>query len=61
MLRGSGQIEQDADLIALMYRPDRDNKSKIEVFISKHRNGPLGQTMLYFDRETTRFEEREVW
>ena len=60
-LRGSGQIEQDADAILLMYRPDRDNKTKIEVFISKHRNGPLGQTMLEFDLETTKFVEREVW
>ena len=60
-LRGSGQIEQDADAILLMYRPDRDNKTKIEVFISKHRNGPLGQTMLEFDLETTKFTEREVW
>ena len=60
-LRGSGQIEQDADAILLMHRPDRDNKRKIEVFISKHRNGPLGQTMLEFDLDTTRFTEREVW
>lgn len=60
-LRGSGQIEQDADAIMLMWRPNRDDKSRIEVFIDKHRNGPLGQTILSFDKETTRFSETEIW
>lgn len=60
-LKGSGQIEQDADGVLLIWRPDRDNKTKIEVFIDKHRNGPLGQTMLAFDSKTTRFTETDVW
>lgn len=60
-LRGSGQIEQDADAIMLMWRPDRENKRKIEVFIAKHRNGPLGQTILDFNPETTKFCETELW
>ena len=58
-LRGSGQIEQDADQILLMHKVDRDNPKKIEVFIAKNRNGRLGQTMLDFDLDTTRFTERE--
>ena len=60
-LRGSGQIEQDADAILLVWRPTRENHGRIEVFISKHRNGPLGQVMLDFDLKTTRFTETDVW
>ncbi|MHA2266155.1 MAG: DnaB-like helicase C-terminal domain-containing protein [Candidatus Thorarchaeota archaeon] len=61
-LRGSGQIEQDADAIMLMHKGDpQTHPDRIEVFIDKHRNGPLGQTMLRFDAATTRFEETEVW
>jgi len=34
-------------------------KGKIEVFIEKHRNGPLGQTTLHFDKGTTKFTTGE--
>lgn len=60
-LKGSGQQEQDADGVMLMWYPDKENISKVEVFIDKHRNGRRGQTMLKFDAATTRFEETEVW
>ena len=60
-IKGSGQIEQDADGVMLMWHPTRDNLAKTEVFIDKHRNGPLGQTVLRFDKATTKFEEAEVW
>jgi replicative DNA helicase len=56
-LRESGSIEQDADVVMFLYRddyynPDTSEKPNIlDVFISKHRNGPTGRVELYFDRE----------
>lgn len=59
-LRESGSIEQDADVVAFIYRedyynPDTDRKNITDIFIKKHRNGPTGQVELYFDRERQRF------
>jgi replicative DNA helicase len=54
-LKGSGQLEADADAVLLMWHPKKDDLSKVEVFIDKHRNGPLGQTTLKFEKETTKF------
>lgn len=56
-LRESGSIEQDADVVMFLYRddyynPDTSDKPNIlDIFISKHRNGPTGRVELYFDRE----------
>ena len=55
-LRESGSIEQDADVVAFLYRedyynPETDRKNIMDVFIKKHRNGPVGAVELYFDRE----------
>ena len=58
-LRGSGQIEQDADAVLMLWQPKKSDGSKIEVFIEKHRNGPLGQTTLHFDKSTTKFTTGE--
>nr|HPR10318.1 replicative DNA helicase [Candidatus Saccharibacteria bacterium] len=60
-LRESGSIEQDADVVAFIYRedyynPDTDRKNLTDIFIKKHRNGPTGQVELYFDRERQRFK-----
>ena len=61
-LRESGAIEQDADLIMLLYReeyykPDNeDAKGKAEVIIAKQRNGPVGSVHLAFINESLRFE-----
>jgi replicative DNA helicase len=54
-LRESGQIEQDADLIAFLYRDDyytKDSpqKDKLEVIVAKHRNGPTGTIELGFHK-----------
>ena len=59
-LRESGSIEQDADVVAFIYRedyynPDTDRKNIVEVLIRKHRNGPTGTVELFFDRERQRF------
>lgn len=59
-LRESGSIEQDADVVAFIYRedyynPETDNKNVAKVLIKKHRNGPTGDVDLYFDREKQRF------
>lgn len=55
-LRESGSIEQDADVVAFLYReeyynPETERKNIMDVFIKKHRNGPTGAVELYFDRE----------
>jgi len=59
-LRGSGQLEQDADAVTFLHYPD-PSRDKIEVFIEKHRNGPLGTTSLVFNPDTTRFSPGERW
>ncbi len=61
-LRESGAIEQDADMVAFiyreeMYKPDKEEaKGQAEIIISKHRNGPTGSIRLAFLSEYTRFE-----
>ena len=61
-LRDSGAIEQDADLVLFIHRPeyyDREDESKrglAEVMLSKNRNGPTGDVQLRFSREYTRFD-----
>lgn len=59
-LRESGSIEQDADVVAFIYReeyynPDTDRKKLTDIFIKKHRNGPVGNVELYFENERQRF------
>ena len=61
-LRDSGAIEQDADVIALLFRQeyydpsDIESKGKAEVNIAKQRNGPTKATYLAFRKATARFE-----
>jgi replicative DNA helicase len=59
-LRESGSIEQDADVVAFIYRedyynPDTERKNITDILIKKHRNGPTGIVELFFDREKQRF------
>jgi len=64
-LRESGAIEQDADVIAFIYREevyveDTDKRGIAEIIVAKQRNGPIGSVELAFLREYTRFENREM-
>lgn len=68
-LRESGAIEQDADVVAFVYRPEfygiekfRDGtptQGVAEIIVSKHRNGPTGEVRLTFLRDCARFENPE--
>lgn len=63
-LRESGAIEQDADVIAFLYRDDyydkeTENKNVIEIILSKQRNGPTGTVELAFVKEYSKFVSLE--
>lgn len=68
-LRGSGSIENDADVVAFLHAPPppkdedtgaplpRQAREKVEIIIAKHRQGATGRASLIFDRPKTRFED----
>jgi replicative DNA helicase len=60
-LRESGSIEQDADVVMFIYREEvynqeTDRKKIADIFIKKHRNGPVGGVELLFENEKQRFK-----
>ena len=63
-LRESGAIEQDADIVAFLYREDyyedEDAGDRVEadLMIKKQRNGPTGTVVLYFTKKQMRFDNR---
>ena len=67
IIHNSGAIEQDADMVMFIYRPEyyqimedeegNSLKGKAEVIISKHRNGALGTVDLRFTGETAKFSD----
>jgi len=59
-LRESGAIEQDADVIILLYRPavyDQSDDNTTEVIVAKHRNGPTATVKLAWISDKARFED----
>jgi len=64
-LRESGSLEQDADVVIVLYRDDYYNPETSEagiseVIIRKQRNGPVGTVKLLFQKEYTRFADLEL-
>ena len=65
-LRESGAIEQDADMVCFIHRPEyykiyqddkgRDLRGMAEIIIAKHRNGAVGDVLLRFRGEYARFQ-----
>lgn len=63
-LRESGAIEQDADVVMMMYREDyyeedTDRAGITDIYVRKHRNGPIGRVELMFKKEQMRFYDIE--
>jgi replicative DNA helicase len=60
-LRESGSLEQDADVVMFIYRPevydDSEEEGRADIIIGKQRNGPTGTVRLTFRKEITRFED----
>jgi replicative DNA helicase len=64
-LRESGSIEQDADIVAFLYReeyynPDSGRPNITDILVKKHRNGPVKNIELYFDRDKQKFRDLDV-
>lgn len=60
-LRESGSLEQDADIVMFIYRPDQYEQDTVkqnlaEIMIAKHRNGPVGSVELVFRKSLAKFE-----
>jgi len=58
-LRGSGAIEQDADVVMFLHRPNPADRDYIKAKIAKQRNGPLGEFYLRADMARMRFHPAE--
>jgi replicative DNA helicase len=64
-LRESGSLEQDADVVLFIYRPDQYETDTLkpnvaEIIVAKHRNGPVGQVELVFRPMLAKFENAET-
>jgi replicative DNA helicase len=64
-LRESGAIENTADVVMFIYRdelynPETERRNQADIIVAKHRNGPVGEVVLYFERSQTRFRDLEL-
>jgi replicative DNA helicase len=70
-LRDSGAIEQDADVVEFIYRPDAYDKDAVDehgnslegtafIIVAKHRSGACGDVELFFNKRLTRFENKRA-
>ncbi|HIW56439.1 MAG TPA: DnaB-like helicase C-terminal domain-containing protein, partial [Firmicutes bacterium] len=67
-LRESGAIEQDADIVLMIYKPDEEGEAetdapstRVELVVAKHRNGPLGDIPMDWVGEIVRFREADPY
>jgi len=58
-LRGSGTLEQDADVVLFLHREDEPGARRVELIIAKQRNGPLGSVPLAYHGPTLTFREEQ--
>jgi replicative DNA helicase len=58
-LRGSGAIEQDADVVMFLHRPNDQDRSGIELIVAKQRNGEIADRWLHADMKVMRFDDAE--
>lgn len=59
-LRESGSIEQDADVVMFLWREDEEDIENMNLYIAKHRNGPMGQMRLRFKSDRIKFVAMET-
>ncbi len=64
-LRESAVIENDADVVMFIYRdevynPETERKNQADIIVAKHRNGPVGDVVLYFNQAQSRFGNLDV-
>ena len=63
-LRESGDIEADADVVMFLHQPEQapagQDYQPTEIFVAKHRNGPIGSVPTMFRKSTTRFENAAI-
>ena len=69
-LRESGSLEQDADVVMFLFRPEvygivdeegNTQEGRAEIILGKQRSGPIGSVFLIFQAEYLRFEEPEIY
>ena len=65
-LRESGAIEQDADIVLMIYKPESEGdqssgSNRVELVVAKHRNGPLGDIPMDWIGEIVRFKEADSY
>lgn len=64
-LRESGSIEQDADIVIFLYReeyynPETDRQNVMDLMVKKHRNGPVANLEVYFDRNRQQIRDLDT-